>query len=91
MGMKVHKTARDEGTPQWRHMMERERSAEKKKKNKYSGKKIGEKLPDGTYVEVSTSDCDWHKAYSNPEFEEQQEEAYQKRLEAYRVKKKLEE
>ena len=90
MGMKVHKTARDEGTPQWRHMMERERSAEKKKKNKYSGKKIGEKLPDGTYVEVSTSDCDWHKSYINPDMKDQLEEARQQRLEAYIAKKKFE-
>ena len=90
MGMKVHKTARDEGTPQWRHMMERERSEEKKKKHRYSGKKVGKKLPDGTYEEVSTPDCDWHKAYSNPEFEADIEEAYQKRLEAYKAKKKFE-
>lgn len=90
MGMKVHKTARDEGTPQWRHMMERERSAEKKKKNKYSGKKIGEKLPDGTYVHVSTSDCDWHKSYINPDMKAEIEEARQQRLEAYIAKKKFE-
>ena len=90
MGMKVHKTARDEGTPQWRHMMERERSSEKKKKHKHGGKRIGEKLPDGTYERVSTADCDWHKSYINPDMKDQLEEARLQRLEAYRLKKKLE-
>tara|TARA_Y100001949_G_C15692423_1_gene203021 strand:- start:26 stop:301 length:276 start_codon:yes stop_codon:yes gene_type:complete len=91
MGTKIHKSARDEGTPQWRHLMERERAQEKKKKNKYSGKKIGKKLPDGTYEEVSTPDCDWHKAWRNPEFEADIEELRLKRLEVFRAKKKLEE
>tara|TARA_B100000029_G_scaffold290650_1_gene284229 strand:+ start:86 stop:385 length:300 start_codon:yes stop_codon:yes gene_type:complete len=90
MGTKVHKDARDEGTPQWRHMIEKERVLEKKRKHRYSGKKIGKKLPDGTYVEISTPDCDWHHRWVNPEMKEVLEELEEERLRAYRAKKEAE-
>jgi len=84
-------TARDEAlerSPQYRYMISQENAERRrieKKKHQYSGKKIGEKLPDGTYVEVSTSDCDWHERWHNPEFDSIIEEAKAKKPKKYTV------
>jgi len=90
MGTKIYKDARDEGTPQWRHMIEKERVTEKKNKHKHGGRRVGKKLPDGTYVEISTPDCDWHHRWVNPEMKEVLEDLEQERLEAFRDKKEAE-
>ena len=61
-----------ERSPQYRHMVNlenKERRMREKKRDKRGGKKIGKKLPDGTYTEVSTSDCDWHERWQNPDIE----------------------
>ena len=47
-------------------------------------------MPDGTYVEVSTPDCDWHYRWVNPEMKEVLEELEEERLRAYRAKKEAE-
>ena len=62
-----------ERSPQYRHMVNlenKERRVREKKRDKRGGKKIGKKLPDGTYTEVSTPDCDWHERWQNPDIEE---------------------
>ena len=77
-----------ERSPQYRHMISQENAERRrieKKKHQHSGKKIGERLPDGTYVEVSTSDCDWHERWHNPEFDSKVKEAKAKKPKKYTV------
>ncbi len=77
-----------ERSPQYRHMISQENAERRrieKKKHQHGGKKIGEKLPDGTYVEVSTSDCDWHERWHNPEFDSKVKEAKANKPKKYTV------
>jgi len=69
---KVNRDDALERSPQYRHMVNlenRERKKQEKKRHQRGGKKIGKKHPDGTYTEVSTSDCDWHERWQNPDME----------------------
>ncbi len=62
-----------ERSPQYRYMINienKERRKAEKKRNQQGGKKIGKKHPDGTYTEISTSDCDWHERWQNPDYDE---------------------
>jgi hypothetical protein len=77
-----------ERSPQYRFLISQENADRKrleKKKHQHGGKKIGEKLPDGTYVEVSTSDCDWHERWHNPEFDSKVKEAKANKPKKYTV------
>jgi|TARA_B110000881_G_C18111123_1_gene287483 hypothetical protein len=69
---KVNRDEALERSPQYRHMVNlenRERKKQEKKRHQRGGKKIGKKHPDGTYTEVSTTDCDWHERWQNPDME----------------------
>jgi len=69
---KVNRDEALERSPQYRHMVNlenRERKKQEKKRHQRGGKKIGKRHPDGTYTEVSTTDCDWHERWQNPDME----------------------
>lgn len=74
MSENYNKDEATERSPQYRYMINQEnkerRKANRSQSSQGGGRRVGKKLPDGTFAQVSTPDCDWHVRWQNPDYDE---------------------